>query len=127
MEEWKEVIVENGIEYHLAEDGCYYPFISLEQDTDYSIGKYGLMRCEYIKRCRHAYFMELLLSGKLNQYLHEVEEECYLMLEQIADEMKRRDGVNETLKAQNQMLWVTKVNGITLATEEMVLKELIYV
>ena len=127
MKELKDVIVENGMEYHLAKDGCYYPVISLEQETDFNIGKYGLMRCEYIKKHRHTYYMELLLSGKLNEHLHEVEEDCYLMLEQIADEMKRRDGVNETLKAQNQMLWVAKVNGIMLAAEEMVLKELIYV
>lgn len=126
MEDLKEVIVENGIEYHLAEDGCYYPFIRLEQETDFSIGKYGLMRCEYIKKHRHAYYMELLLSGKLNEHLHEVEEECYSMLEQIAEEMKRKDGVNETLKAENQMLWVAKVNAIIMVAEEIVLKELIY-
>lgn len=127
MKELKDVIVENGMEYHLAKDGCYYPVMSLEQETNFCVGKYGLMRCEYIKRYRHAYYMELLLSGKLNQHLHEVEEECYSMLERIVDKMKRRDEVNETLKAENQMLWVTKVNGITLAAEEMVLKELIYV
>ncbi len=127
MEELKDVIVENGMEYHLAEDGCYYPVISLEQETDFSIGKYGLMRCEYIKSHCHGYYMELLPSGKLNEHLREVEEEYYSMLEQIADEMKRRDGVNEALKAQNQMLWVAMVNGIMMAAEEKVLKELIYV
>ena len=43
-----EVIVENGITYHLEEDGRYYPQLSLEQKTDYVIGKYGIMRGEYM-------------------------------------------------------------------------------
>lgn len=45
-----EVMVENGITYHLSEDGCYYPQLSLEQKTDYVIGKYGIMRGEYMMK-----------------------------------------------------------------------------
>ena len=58
-----EVIVENGITYHLAEDGCYYPQLSLEQETDYVIGKYSIMRGEYMMKCqRHEYLMVLGIS-----------------------------------------------------------------
>ncbi len=58
-----EVIVENGITYHLAEDGCYYPQLSLEQETDYVIGKYSIMRGEYMMKChRHKYLMVLGIS-----------------------------------------------------------------
>lgn len=59
MEDLKEVIVEDGIEYHLAENGCYYPVISLEQETDFYVGKYGTIRCEYLKKFHHTYYMDL--------------------------------------------------------------------
>lgn len=71
--------------------------------------------------------MDLLLTGKLNKHLHDVEEECYVMLEQIVERMKQRDEVTETLKAENQMLWVAKMNGITMVAENIVLKEFVYV
>lgn len=79
MEDLKDVIVENEMEYHLGEDGCYYPVIGLEQETDFGIGKYGFMRCEYIKNYKHRYYMDLLMAGKLNEHLHKVDEECYAM------------------------------------------------
>lgn len=85
------------------------------------------MRCEYIKKYRHKLYMDLLLTGKLNKHLHDVEEECYVMLEQIVERMKQRDEVTETLKAENQMLWVAKMNGITMVAENIVLKEFVYV
>ena len=47
-QELPEVIEENGLVYHLAEDGCYYPDLTFEQETDYLIGKYGLIRAEYM-------------------------------------------------------------------------------
>ena len=68
--ELAEVIVENGIEYHLAEDGCYYPDINVEQNTDNPIGKYGMMRGEYLmKNDRHRYF-RMVLDGTWNEYLY---------------------------------------------------------
>lgn len=63
-EELTEVIEENGIVYYLAENGCYYPDLRLPEGTHYSIGKYGLMRWEYLQRnCRRQY-LQLLLDGK---------------------------------------------------------------
>lgn len=127
MEDLREIIVENGIGYRLEENGCYYPVISLEQETDFSIGKYGTMRCEYLQKVRHTYYMDLLLSGKLNKHLHEVEEECYAMQERLIIQIKKKEGVTEDMKAENQLLWVKKMNNINLVVEEVVLKELVYV
>lgn len=126
MENLRKVIVENGMEYRLAENGCYYPVIRLEQETDFSIGKYGTMRCEYLQKVRHTYYMDLLLSGKLNKHLHEVEEECYAMQERLIIQIKKKEGVTEDMKAENQLLWVKKMNNINLVVEEIVVKELIY-
>ena len=53
--------------------------------------------------------MELLLDGKLNEYLHDVDEECHEMLDRIVEQMKKKQGVTEKLKAENQMLRGRKI------------------
>ena len=85
------------------------------------------MRCEYLKEFRHRYYMELLLEGKLHEYLHEVDEECYEMLDRLVEQMKVKQGVTEQLKAENQMLWVGKMNNIIACAEEIVVREVVYV
>jgi hypothetical protein len=127
MEKLEKVIVENGITYVLGEDDIYYPDLQLSEETNYNIGKFGHMRCEYLKEFRHRYYMELLLDGKLNEYLHEIDEECYEMLDRIEEQMKEKQGVTEELKAENQMMWVGKMNNIIACAEEIVVRELVYV
>ena len=122
-----EAIVENGIVYHLAEDGCYYPDISVEQNTDFPVGKYGMMRGEYLmENDRHRYF-EMVLDGTWNEYLHRVNKECYRELEMAVIRIKEKEGITETLKRENPMLWVGKVNNIMARAEEEILREIIYV
>ena len=127
MEKLEKVIVENGITYVLGEDDIYYPDLQLPEGTNYNIGKYGHMRYEYLKEFRHRYYMELLLEGKLNEYLQEVDEECYEMLDRLVEQMKVKQGVTEQLKAENQMLWVGKMNNIIACAEEIVVREVVYV
>ena len=127
MEKLEKVIVENGITYVLGEDDIYYSDLQLPEGTNYNIGKFGHMRCEYLKEFRHRYYMELLLEGKLNEYLHEVDEECYEMLDRLVEQMKVKQGVTEQLKAENQMLWVGKMNNIIACAEEIVVREVVYV
>ncbi len=127
MGKLEKVIVENGITYVLGEDDIYYPDLQLTRGTNYNIGKYGHMRCEYLKEFRHRYYMELLLEGKLNEYLHEVDEECYEMLDRLVEQMKVKQGVTEQLKAENQMLWVGNMNNIIACAEEIVVREVVYV
>ena len=120
MEKLEKVIVENGITYVLGEDDIYYPDLQLPEGTNYNIGKFGHMRCEYLKEFRHGYYMELLLEGKLNEYLHDIDEECHEMLDRIVEKMKEKQDVTEQLKAENQMLWVGKMNNsyITIIKEK---------
>ena len=127
MGKLKKVIVENGITYVLGEDDIYYPDLQLPRGTNYNIGKFGHMRCEYLKEFRHRYYMELLLEGKLNEYLHEIDEGCYEMMDRLVEQMKVKQGVTEQLKAENQMLWVGKMNNIVTCAEEIVVRELVYV
>jgi hypothetical protein len=122
-----EIIEENGITYHLAEDGCYYPNITLEQETDYPIGKYGIMRAEYLwENCRREYF-RMVREGTWKRYLHEVDEECHREVELAVKRMMEKEEVTEQLKAENPMEWVRRVNAVKSAAEEVVLKELVYV
>lgn len=127
MEKLEKVIVENGITYVLGGDNLYYPDLKLPKSTDYPIGKFGHMRCEYLKKFKHRYYMELLLDGKLNEYLHDVDEECHEMLNRIVEQMKEKQGVTEKLKAENQMLWVGRMNNIMACAEEIVVREMVYV
>lgn len=83
------------------------------------------MRCEYLKEFRHRYYMEMLLEGKLNEYLHGVDEECHGLLDRLVEQMKERQGVTEQLKAENQMLWVGKMNNIISCAEEIVVREVV--
>ena len=75
--ELAEVIVENGIVYYLGEHDLYYPDLELPEGTHYHIGKYGLMPWEYLKDKRRTEYIRLVLDGRVNEYLHEVDEECH--------------------------------------------------
>ena len=67
------------------------------------------------------------MDGKLNEYLHEVDEECHERIELLVEEMKAGAGITEELKASNQMKWVGLMNNVRSAAEEIVIRELIYV
>ena len=71
----KHIIGENGIRYTLGEDGLYYPDLRLPEGTHYEIGRYGRMRAEYLKENHRALYLELLLDGNLNEYLHQMDED----------------------------------------------------
>lgn len=125
--ELAEVIEENGIVYHLKKDGCYYPDVRLPEGTHYNIGKYGLMRWKYLKTTRRSEYIRLVLDGKLNEYLHEVDEECHARVELLVEQMISRAGITEKLKAANQMKWIGLMNNVRITAEEIVQREMIYV
>lgn len=85
--------------YTLGADGLYYPDLILPEDTNDPIGRYGRMRKEYLKEYRKAYYTKLILEGKLNQHLHQIEEDCHQRIDMIMEQMKVKEGVTEQLKA----------------------------
>ena len=123
----KHIIGENGISYTLGEDGLYYPDLRIAEGTHYEIGKYGRMRGEYLKNHCRGEYINLLMNGRLNEYLHEVDTQCYERLELLVEQMKAGTGITEELKATDQMKWVGLMNNVRSSAEEIVLKELIYV
>lgn len=95
-------------------------------DTNYEIGFWGHRHKKHLKEKHRVIYYNLLTSGKLNSYLHEVDvrasEQYDLLIKQLAE----RQGVTEQLKADNQILWVQKMNNIANQAREIVNNEIIY-
>lgn len=116
----KHIIGENGIGYTLGEDGLYYPDLQLPKGTHYKIGKYGWMRWEYLKNHRRGQYIKLLIDGRLNEHLHEIDTQCYERVEILVEQMKAGAGITEKLKATDQMKWVGLMNNLISSAEEIV-------
>lgn len=123
----KHIVGENGIGYTLGADGLYYPDLELPEGTHYEIGRFGRMRLGYLKNHRRGEYIRLLMDGKLNECLYEVDEECYERMELLVEQMKAGAGITEELKASDQMKWVRLMNNVQSSVEEIVIRELIYV
>ena len=102
------------------------PNLYIERREEYHIGKYGQMRKRYLKEHRPILFSNLLLSGKLDQHLTEIDRACTERMELLTRQMADRDAVTEALKATDQMEWVRRMNNIQNRAEEIVLNELVY-
>lgn len=122
----KHIMGENGISYTLGEDGLYYPDLYLPEETEYLIGKYGMLRKTYLKEQRKGLYLELVLAGKLNEHLYLIDEECNQMMDRLVEQMKEKQGVTEELKMQNQMEWVRRLNNIKATAEEIVYRNIIF-
>ena len=90
------------------------------------VGKYGMLRHTFLREHKSARFSKLFLTGKLNEHLEQLDKEANEMMEQLIAKMSEAQQVTEKLKAENQMLWVQKMNNIRSSAEEIVLNELIY-
>ena len=115
-----------GITYTLKGD-YYLPNIAIPKDTNFNIGKYGIAHLRHIKRYNIPLYTDLLLDGKLNQYLHSIDEQCVTLLESIIKELTEQENVTEELKANNQLEWVAKMNNIKNRAEEIVYNEYVYI
>ena len=102
------------------------PDLVLSQEEQQPIGKYGRMRKRYLKEHRPVVYSNLLLSGKLNQHLAEIDQACMDRFELITQQMKVQEGVTEALKASDQMAWIARMNSIQKRAEEIVLTELVH-
>lgn len=122
----KHIMGKNGISYTLGEDGLYYPDLYLPEETEYPIGKYGMLRKAYLQEHRKGLYLELVLAGKLNEHLHQIDEECNRMMDRLGEQMKEKQGVKEKLKMQDQIAWVGRMNNIRACAEEIMLKEVVY-
>ena len=101
------------------------PFVMDEQPKEV-LTKYGLMRKKFLQEHKNGVYTGLLLSGKLKEHLLMIQEQAEERMELLTGQMKEREGITEQMKAENQMLWVAKMNSIVHSAEEIVMTELIY-
>ena len=116
---------QTGITYTRVGD-YYLPDLTLPEQEEYPIGRFGLMRSHYLKEHRKGLYAVLLMSGRLNAHLHEIDEAALDRMELLTRQMAERESVTEQLKATDQMLWVQKMNSIRNRIDEIILSELIY-
>ncbi len=88
--------------------------------------KFGLMRKSYLENYRRGIYSGLLLSGELKKHLLMIQEQAEERFDLLVEQMAKQEGVTEQLKAQDQMLWVRRINNIKARAEEVVREEIIY-
>ena len=114
-----------GIHYTLQGD-YYLPDLALPAEEQQTIGIWGQRRRRYLKEHRQALYTALLLSGKLNDHLSEVDEQAEAMFSQLVKQMAAQDSITEQFKADNQMEWVRQMNSARNRAEEVIYNKLIY-
>lgn len=116
---------QNGLWYELQGD-YYIPCLTIPKEEQQPIGMWGRRHLRYIREYRKGLYDSLLLSGKLNGYLAELNEQAENMFFRLVNELAEKEGITETLKAENQMLWVQRMNTVRAAAIELVNNDLIY-
>ena len=117
---------QTGISYTLHGD-YYLPDLTLSDDEKGAeIGVYGQRHLRYIKQHKKALYLTLLTTGKLNDYLADIDKQAEEMLFRLVKQMAECEGVTEQLKTDNQMEWVIQMNNIRFKAIETINKELIY-
>ncbi|MDY3087531.1 MAG: TnpV protein, partial [Blautia sp.] len=104
----------------------YLPDLVLREEEP-TYGKYGMLRKQFLKEHRSARYQYLLLTGKLNEYLNQTDQEAREQVEMLMKQMAEKKGVTEELKVQDQMKWVGLMNNIKVSAEEIILKNMVYV
>ena len=116
---------QNGLWYELQGD-YYIPCLVLDEEDTKPIGMWGRKRLDYLKKHRQALYTTLLVSGKLNSHLAEIDKRATEMFDLLVKQLAEKEGITEQLKAQDQMAWVGAMNNLRNAAEEIVNAEVIF-
>ena len=103
------------------------PNLKLEVKERFNIGKYGLLKLEYLKKINRGLYTELLMKDILNEYLHDIDITLIEKEQSLIKKLAKKENITEDLKSSNQMLWIGKMNNLKNRVEEIILKEYIYV
>ena len=115
----------NGL-WYVRQGEYYLPELALPPEEEKPIGIWGQRHLRYLKEHKQFVYINLLTSGRLNEYLASVDEQAEDMFSRLAEEYADRQGVTERLKAENQILWVQKMNNIRMCVREIVEREILY-
>ena len=105
--------------------GDYYLPNLITTEEEIEIGGWGQRHLRYIKQCHKVRYTNLLTSGKLNSYLADIGKQAEDMFFRLVKQMAEREGVTEKLKADNQMVWVGRMNNIRSRAKEIVNHDII--
>ena len=115
-----------GIEYHL--EGEYYiSNLAIPKQEKITLNKYGRMRLKYLKEYKKSDYTIMLMNGRLNTHLKELQETAEIRIEQIIKQLKSKSDLTEDMKNTDMLYWVSAMNSIKAQAEEIVFSELIYV
>ena len=115
----------NKITY--TQQGDYLlPNLKLPEQPKVEIGIWGKRHLRYIEKFHRIRYTNLLTNGKLNDYLDDLDGQAEEMSSRLVKELTKKEGITETLKAENQMLWVQRMNAVREAATEIVNHDLIY-
>ena len=115
----------NGLWYELHGD-YYLPCLAIPEEEVHTIGIWGRKHRRYLREHRPIIYSDLVLSGKRFSYLADIDTQARSRLDLLVAQLAEKEGINERMKAQDQLAWVGAMNNIRNRAEEIVLKELIY-
>ena len=125
MKQLPKRMTENGIHYTLHGD-YYFPDLNLPETPRQPISRYGRMRKVYLEEHHPGLYTRLILSGRLYSHLSETDRVCQDRIERMIGRMAEAEGINEQLKASDQLGWVSRMNSIHQCAEEIILDELVF-
>ena len=107
-------------------NGINYPNLQLSEQTTVTIGKYGHLRLDYLKKHRRGTYTTLLTTCKLNEHLADIDAEASQRVRELTEAFAKAEGITEQLKATNNLLWAKEMNNCKARAEEIVLREVVY-
>ena len=114
----------NGLTYDLVGD-YYFPRLIVPDEPEGDIGRYGRMRKRFLKEHRKGDFAEFLMNGNLKEHLMSIDRDAKEQIELITAQLARAEGVNEELKARDQLGWIRAMNSCRARAEEQVVREIV--
>ena len=113
----------NGLDYTLC--GDYYLPDLVPAEKEREIGIWGMRYHNYIKKHRKVLYTNLLTAGVLNEHLAEVDTRAQTMESMHVKQIAEQEGINETLKEEDQIEWVKRMNSIRSRIKEIIWNEIV--
>ena len=121
----KGVLTMSEITYTMQGD-YQLPNLKLPKQQEMTLGRYANLRKKYLKEHHRVLYYNLLTNCKLEEHLAEVEQRATSMEATLVQQMAEKQGVTESLKAEDMMAWVRKMNNLRNSAQEIVLTEVVY-
>ena len=121
----KSLFEELGGTYTLGKDDMYYPNLTIDDNDQRPVGKWGRMHKAYLEEVHPGLYERLILNGSLHRHRADANERAEAMMELLTKQMKARENITEQLKAEQPMVWVGRMNSIRSRAEEIIMEEVI--